>query len=78
MRKHIKTSALLAVSCIALFGLSGCSGVMNPAMTDGILDDRNEVKATLVFREFKSSLYLLEYGGKKYLHNSNGGIVEIK
>jgi hypothetical protein len=31
MKKYTKTSALLAVSCIALFGLSGCGQNANTA-----------------------------------------------
>ena len=78
MKNRIKTSALLAVSCIAMFGLSGCGAGWNPAMTDNLLDRRNDSKATLVFREYKSSLYIVEIGGKRYLHNTAGGILPME
>lgn len=71
-------SALVAGSALLLAGCGATRATTDPTMTEDVKDDRNAVKATLIFREYKSSIYVVEYEGKRYLHNSNGGIVEIK
>jgi len=43
-------------------------------MTDVIEDRRDDCKATLVFREYKSSLYRVEVDGRAYMVNSVGGV----
>jgi len=64
--------ALFAVASMPL--LAGCGAKLNPRMTDVIEDRRDDCKATLVFREYKSSLYRVEVDGRAYMVNSVGGV----
>lgn len=64
--------ALVAVASMPL--LAGCGAKLNPRMTDVIEDHRDDCRATLVFREYKSSLYRVEVDGKAYMVNSAGGV----
>lgn len=64
--------ALVAVASMPL--LAGCGAKINPRMTDVIEDRRDDCRATLVFREFGSSLYRVEVDGTAYMVNSAGGV----
>lgn len=80
MKKYIKTSALLAVSCIALFGLSGCGqgGVTNePANNDGRFI--NEYVQNDSFGSFRTIIKDTKTG-KRYLFvkaGYAGGLAEM-
>lgn len=72
----------VGVLYIALLGsvvfLTGCGAGLNPEMTNGLIDKRHESKATLVFREYGSSIYIVEIEGKRYLHNTAGGLLPLE
>lgn len=80
--KTFRRVTSVGVLSIALLGsvvfLTGCSAGFNPEMTDGLADKRHESKATLVFREYKSSIYIVEIEGKRYLHNTAGGLLPLE
>jgi hypothetical protein len=80
--RNFRRVTSVGVLCIALLGsvvfLTGCGAGFNPEMTDGLIDKRHESKATLVFREYKSSIYIVEIEGKRYLHNTAGGIIPLE
>lgn len=80
MKSKMKLAAVSALAITALLCLSGCGGssaTLNPKMTEGVEDSRSEGKGKLVFREYKSSLYIVEIEGRRFLYNTNGGIVEL-
>jgi hypothetical protein len=61
--------AFVAVASMPL--LAGCGA--------NVIEDRRDVcRATLVFREYKSSLYRVEVDGKVYMHNSAGGVCRVE
>jgi len=62
---------------MALFCVVGCGKNMSPTMSDNMRDDRNGGTYTLIFREYKSSLYKVEYEGRTYIMNTHGGVTEI-
>ena len=77
MKKNVcRIAALVAVASMPL--LAGCGAKTNPRMTDVIEDRRDDCRATLVFREYRSSLYRVEVDGKVYMHNSAGGVCRVE
>jgi len=67
MKKYIKTAALLAVSCIALFGLSGCgqSQIVNEAQGSVMREVASNGLATIYVVEIDGSEYIVVLGSHK-------------
>lgn len=79
MKKLQKPISLIVIALVAPLCVVGCSGKnMSPDMSDNMKDDRDSGTYTLIFREWKSSLYKVEYEGRTYIMNTNGGVCEVK
>lgn len=76
MKKYIKTAALLAFSCIALFGISGCGDNANTNLQlSQATSEANEHTGVIVYNGYSFQIHRVKINGVNYLCNTKGGII---
>lgn len=75
MKSLIILSLIILGLFLSVWWLIGSSDVFNPVMSKNIDDDRDSSESTIIFKEYRSTVYLLKYNGQQFLVNSQGGIV---